>query len=121
MAVGATVNVIGHDVGMRVAAAFRNLARGEVIHDFVDQPGHLRIDKGEVDVLTLARFISVAEGGQETDRCIHPAHDIRDTDASFHGVALWRASQGYGSVIALGHEIIARFVSVRAGFAVARD
>mmetsp|Transcript_23836 Transcript_23836/g.43098 ORF Transcript_23836/g.43098 Transcript_23836/m.43098 type:complete len:334 (-) Transcript_23836:562-1563(-) len=113
--------VIGHDVGMRVAAPIGHLTAGQKVTALVDQPCHLRVHEAQVDMLALARCIAVPQSRQNADGRIHAAHHIRDADAHLHRWAIGRAGQRHDPTIALRHQVIAGLVPVRPRLPKARD
>ena len=113
--------MIGHDIGVAIAAPLRHLARGQVIHPLVDQPRNLAVDQCNIDVLALACPGPVVQRGQNPRCRIHAAHHVGDPDAHLHRHAIRLSGQRHHPAVTLRHQVIARLGGVRAGLAIARD
>ena len=121
MPVGDGIDVVGHDVGMGVAAPPGRHARDQRAHALVDRPGDLAIHQRQVDILPLTGLRAVVQGGKDTDRGIHSAHHVGDPHADLHRRTVGRSGQAHDPAVALRHEVIARLRRIRSGLPEPRD
>ena len=64
VAVGAGIDVLRLDVGMRVAVALRHLARDQVVHRLVGQRGDLHVEHRRCRCVALAGLVAPRQRGQ---------------------------------------------------------
>ena len=108
MAVGRRHHIVGHDIGMLIADALGHLARGQIIEPDIGQPGDLRIQQRDIDVLALTGLVAMMEGGQDRRCGIHAAHDIGDADADLHRRPVGLARHAHDAAETLGQHVVAR-------------
>ena len=87
MAVGGLEHFGRNDISVRIAEPVRVLARIEIFDGVIVEPGDLRLEQRQVDMLAHLGCVPVAQGGENTGRCMHAGHDVGDADAGFHGNA----------------------------------
>ena len=117
MAVGRREDLIGHDVGMRVAEPSRHHAAGQIIHRLVGEGRRLAVEQRHVDRLAFAGARLMDERGLDRDGGVEAGNEIGDGDAHFHRFGARRAvglaGDAHQSAHALDQIVVARFVLVR--------
>src|SRR3546814_1635070 len=91
------------------------------VEPLVGQPGDLGVEQAEVDVLAEAGHATVVQRRQDRGHRVHAAHDVGDSDADLHRLALRLAGQAHDAAHALGQVVVAGARRIGAGLAEAGD
>src|SRR5690606_7768274 len=125
LAVGHREDLVGHQAGVGVAVAVRDLAVGEVAGDLVAAQGDDAVQQGHVDVLPLAGYRAMVQRGQDGDGGVHAGDDVGDGDAGFLRAAAGQvvafAGDAHQPADGLEHEVVAGLAGAGAVLAVAGD
>ena len=113
--------VIGRDIGVAVAHAFRGFAGGEIIHRLIGQHAGHAVQQRHVDMLAPPALVALGQGGLDGDGAVEPGEDIGEGDAHFLRRAVWLAGQVHDPAHRLDDEVIARPVGIGAGLAETGD
>src|SRR5262249_21314576 len=114
-------NLIGHDIGMRIADALGHLTGDEIIERLVSKDPDLAVDQRGIHLAATAGAPTFDERGENAHYRIDASENVGDRDTCALGFAVQRPSQVHDPTHALGHEILAGACDVRAGLAKAGD
>jgi hypothetical protein len=99
--------LVGHDVGVGVADALRNVARDEIVHRLVRQYAHGRVDQSGVDKTAFARLLAFGQRRQNPDDGIDAGEDVGNGNADAGRFAVGHAGQIHDAAHALRHQVVA--------------
>src|SRR3546814_4646907 len=68
LAIGGRKDLIGHDIDMRIAHAFRHCAAREIIGRLIGEHRDLRIEQSHVDMRARPRDVTTSQRGADRDR-----------------------------------------------------
>src|SRR5262249_19049210 len=120
-AVGRWKNLIGHDVGVRVADALGYLAGNQKVERLVGEHPDLAVDQGGVYVAAATGALALGERGENAPPGVDPGEVGGARHTSTLGFAVGRPGRVQDPADALGHKIVAGARGVRAGLAEAGD
>ena len=125
MPVAGLEDAVRHHVLMLVAGAGRCLAPDQIVHGLVGEPGHLRVEQGEVDVLAARGALPARERGEDRGRRVHAGHQVGSGDAHLlrpaAGQVVTLAGDAHDPAHGLGDQIVAGAVRIGPRLAEARD
>ena len=125
MAVGCGKGLIGHNCTMGVAIAAGRVAGQEIAAGDVSQPAQLRVKERDIDMLTLARPLTMLQGSQNRHRRLQTGGDVNDCHPHFVRLAVgsparW-AGDAHNTALRLDDRVIAGERPIGAGLAIAGD
>src|SRR5215213_2332443 len=107
--------LVGDDGGMSVSYQAAVLAAYQVLLSPVGEPAEGRLEERNLDARTLSGLVATVEGGQYRVGCEKAAHDVRDRDSYFRGLAARLPCDAHDTPPGLHQKVVARPVLVRTG------
>src|SRR5260370_31746335 len=107
MAVRDLENLVGHDVGVRIADAPGHFAGNEIVEGLVRKHADLAVDESGIHQAAAARLLALDERGENADHRIDAGEDVGDRNAGALRFAVRRPGQIHDPAHALGHEVVA--------------